>query len=267
MNGPTFIQFFTVYVRPVLDVGILAFLIYKTYQLLVMTDAVYLIRGLLILLAIYGISFFLKLSTVTWIMNILAPGLVIGLAIILQPELRRIFIQIGRQSIFGRKSMARSSWIEAAVSASVYLAERRRGAIIVMTRKVGLASYIEKGIPLDAIISTSLLISVFEHDNPLHDGAAIISQGRLAAAGCFLPLSDQQEIRKTFGSRHRAALGIAEESDAVVLVVSEETGTLSLAYDSKLYYDLSSEEVLERLHILFSEQNLRREGNEVSNEP
>jgi len=101
----------------------------------------------------------------------------------------------------------------------------------------------------------------------LHDGAAIISQGRLAAAGCFLPLSDQQEIRKTFGSRHRAALGIAEESDAVVLVVSEETGALSLAYDSKLYYDLSSEEILERLHILFSEQNLRREGNEVANEP
>jgi len=119
------IEFFTIYVRPVLDVGILAFLIYKTYQLLVMTDAVYLIRGLLILLAIYGISFFLKLSTVTWIMNILAPGLVIGLAIILQPELRRIFIQIGRQSIFGKKSMARSSWIEAAVSASVYLAEKK----------------------------------------------------------------------------------------------------------------------------------------------
>ncbi len=260
MNAPTLIEFFTIYVRPVLDVGILAFLIYKTYQLLVMTDAVYLIRGLLILLAIYGISFFLKLSTVTWIMNILAPGLVIGLAIILQPELRRIFIQIGRQSIFGKKSMARSS-------ASVYLAEKRRGVIIVMARKVGLASYIEKGIPLDAIISTSLLISVFEHDNPLHDGAAIISQGRLAAAGCFLPLSDQQEIRKTFGSRHRAALGIAEESDAVVLVVSEETGALSLAYDSKLYYDLSSEEILERLHILFSEQNLRREGNEVANEP
>jgi len=132
---------------------------------------------------------------------------------------------------------------------------------------VGLSSYIEKGIPLDAIISSSLLISIFEHDNPLHDGAVIISQGRLAAAGCFLPLSDQQDIRKTFGSRHRAALGIAEESDAVVLIASEETGALSLAYDSKLYYDLLPDEIFERLRILFSEHSQSSLTGEVDNEP
>lgn len=267
MNAPAFLNFLVTYVRPVLDVAILAFLIYKTYQLLVMTEAVYLIRGLLILVAIYGAAFFLNLSTVTWIMNILAPGLVVSLAIILQPELRRIFIQLGRQSIIKQKAAARTSWIDAAVSAAVYLAEKRRGALIVIARKVGLSSYIEKGIALDALVSTSLLIAVFEHDNPLHDGAAIISQGRLASAGCFLPLSDQQDIRKTFGSRHRAALGISEESDAVVLIASEETGALSLAYDSKLYYDLSADEILERLRTLFSESRNRSMTSEADYEP
>ena len=266
MSAPALLSFLTTYVRPVLDIGILAFLIYKTYQLLVMTEAVYLVRGLLILVAIYGAAFFLKLSTVTWIMNILAPGLVVSLAIIPQPELRRIFIQLGRQSIIRQKTAARTGWIDAAVSAAVYLSEKRRGALIVIARKVGLSSYIEKGIPLDAIISSSLLISVFEHDNPLHDGAAIITQGRLAAAGCFLPLSDQQDIRKTFGSRHRAALGISEESDAVVLIASEETGALSLAYDSKLFYDLSAEEILERLRILFSDHAGTGQSSEADNE-
>lgn len=267
MSFPALLNFLTTYVRPVLDVGILAFLIYKTYQLLVMTEAVYLIRGLLILVAIYGAAFFLKLSTVTWIMNILAPGLVVGLAIILQPELRRIFIQLGRQSIIRQKNAARNSWIDAAVSSLMYLSGKRRGALIVVARKVGLSSFIEKGIQIDAIISSSLLISIFEHDNPLHDGAAIISQGRLAAAGCFLPLSDQQDIRKTFGSRHRAALGIAEESDAIVLIASEETGALSLAYDSKLYYDLSPDEMLERLRTLFSESREGSQTIEADNEP
>jgi len=126
MNAPALLDFLNTFVRPVLDVGILAFLIYKTYQLLVMTEAVYLIRGLLILVAIYGAAFFLNLSTVTWIMNILVPGLVVGLAIILQPELRRIFIQLGRQSILRQKSTARTSWIDAAISAATYLAGKRR---------------------------------------------------------------------------------------------------------------------------------------------
>jgi len=199
-------------------------------------------------------------------MNILVPGLVVGLAIILQPELRRIFIQLGRQSILRQKNTARTSWIDAAVSAATYLAGKRRGALIVIARKVGLSSYIEKGIPLDAIISSSLLISIFEHDNPLHDGAVIIPREDWPLPD-VLPLSDQQDIRKTFGSRHRAALGIAEESDAVVLIASEETGALSLAYDSKLYYDLLPDEIFERLRILFSEHSQSGLTSEVDNEP
>jgi Uncharacterized conserved protein len=149
----------------------------------------------------------------------------------------------------------------------VYLLKNAGVRSLSLRAKSAFSSYIEKGIALDALVSTSLLIAVFEHDNPLHDGAAIISQGRLASAGCFLPLSDQQDIRKTFGSRHRAALGISEESDAVVLIASEETGALSLAYDSKLYYDLSADEILERLRMLFSESRSRSMTSEADYEP
>jgi diadenylate cyclase len=240
-------SFFTTYVRPVLDVLLLAYLIYNTYQILVKTQAIQLVKGILLLTGIYALAFFLQLSTVTWILGIVAPGLVIGLAIIFQPELRKIFMHLGQGRLFRTNRQPRASQIEASATACEILAQMKRGALIVFSRNVGLKEIIDKGIRLDAVLTTSLLVTVFAHDNPLHDGAAIIQEGRLAAAACFLPLSNQQDIKKSFGSRHRAALGITEESDAVVLVVSEETGALSLAYDSKLYYGLSGEQLRTRL--------------------
>lgn len=238
---------FTAYVRPVLDVLLLAFLIYNTYQILVKTQAIQLVKGILLLAGIYAGAFFLQLSTVTWILGIVAPGLVIGLAIIFQPELRKIFMHLGQGRLFRTSKQPRASQIEASVTACEVLSQTKRGALLVFSRNVGLKEVIDKGIKLDAILTTSLLVTIFAHDNPLHDGAAIIQDGRISAAACFLPLSDQQDIKKSFGSRHRAALGITEESDAVVLVVSEETGALSLAYDSKLYYGLSGEQLRARL--------------------
>jgi len=247
--------FFFAYIRPVLDVLLLAYLIYNTYLILVRTQAVQLVRGILLLAAIYAFAFFLQLSTVTWILSIVAPGLVIGLAIIFQPELRKIFMHLGQGRFFKTTSLQRTSQIEAAVTAAEMLAQSRRGALIVFTRGVGLKEIIDKGIKLDAILSSSLLVTIFAHDNPLHDGAAIIQDNRIAAAACFLPLSEQQDIKKTFGSRHRAALGLSEQSDAVVLIASEETGALSLAYDSKLYYALSGDQIRTKLAQLL-------EGNE-----
>ena len=242
--------FFSSYVRPILDILLLAFLIYNTYQILVKTQAIQLVKGILLLAGIYAMAFFLNLSTVTWILGIVAPGLVIALAIIFQPELRKIFMHLGQGRLFKQNVQPRASQIEASVTACEILAQTKRGALLVFSRDVGLKEIIDKGIKLDAILSTSLLVTVFAHDNPLHDGAAVIQDGRLAAAACFLPVSDQQDIKKSFGSRHRAALGITEESDAVVLVVSEETGALSLAYDSKLYYGISGEQVRSRLTML-----------------
>jgi len=253
--------FFSTYVRPILDVLLLAFLIYNTYQILLKTQAIQLVKGILLLASIYAVAFFLQLSTVTWILGIIAPGLVIGLAIIFQPELRKIFMHLGQGRLFRPNAQPRASQIEASVTACEILSQMKRGALLVFSRNVGFKEIVDKGIKLDALLTTSLLVTIFAHDNPLHDGAAIIQEGRVAAAACFLPLSDQQDIKKSFGSRHRAALGITEESDAVVLVVSEETGALSLAYDSKLYYGLSGEQVRGRLGKL-----LEGEDNEPAEE-
>lgn len=259
MNPIGLTSLFSTYIRPVLDVLLLAFLIYNTYQILVKTQAIQLVKGILLLAGIYAVAFFLELSTVTWILGIVAPGLVIGLAIIFQPELRKIFMHLGQGRLFRSITQPRASQIEASVTACEILAQTKRGALLVFSRNVGLKEIVDKGIKLDAILSTSLLVTIFSHDNPLHDGAAVIQEGRIAAAACFLPLSDQQDIKKSFGSRHRAALGITEESDAVVLVVSEETGALSLAYDSKLYYGLSGEQMRSRLARLL-------EGGEVESD-
>lgn len=253
-------SFFTSYIRPVLDVLLLAYLIYNTYQILVKTQAIVLVKGIFLLLGIYALAFFLDLATVTWIMGILAPGLVIGLAIIFQPELRKIFMHLGQGRLFKTNAQPRASMIETCVTACEVLSQSKRGALVVFGRNVGLKEVVDKGVRLDALCSSSLIVTIFSHDNPLHDGAIVVQDGRIAAGACFLPLSNQQDIKKSFGSRHRAALGISEETDAVVLVVSEETGALSLAYDSRLYYSLSPERIRQKLSRLL-------EGAEPDQEP
>jgi diadenylate cyclase len=259
---------FSDWIRPILDVALLSFLLYKTWEVLVKTQAVQLLRGALILAGVYAIAFLLRLSTVAWILNILAPGLVIALAIVFQPELRKIVMRIGQGSFLRGGARPRVGQIEVIITAAEVLSSRRRGALVVFGRNVGLKSIIDAGTRLDALVSSSLIVTIFGHDGPLHDGAVVIQDGRVAAAGCVLPLSEQQDIRKSFGTRHRAALGLSEEADAVVLVVSEETGALSLAYDSKLYYGLSSEQVRRRLGELVelrgAEAETGDEGGEAS---
>ena len=137
-------------------------------------------------------------------------------------------------------------------------------ALIVFTRSVGQKNIIETGTSVDAEVSSALLLTIFSHDTELHDGAAVVENGRLVSAGCFLPLSEQMDVRRSFGTRHRAALGLAEESDAIVLVVSEETGSMSLAYDANLYYDLSSDEIRDRLSDLLNVGS--RAGSETQEE-
>ncbi len=235
-------------VLPALDIGILAFLIYRGYCILVQTRAMQLIRGLMIMVFIYITAFLLQLETLLWILNLLVPGIVIGVAIVFQPELRKIFTQIGRGNLFRMVQRTQNRPIEAALNAASVLSTQRRGTLIVFGRSVGLKSFIDSGTRLDARVSSSLLLSIFRYDTPLHDGAVIIQKNTLTAAGCFLPLSKQSDIQRSFGTRHRAALGAAEESDAVVLVVSEETGAISLAYDENLHYDLTAAEIRQRLN-------------------
>ncbi|GAB6089522.1 diadenylate cyclase CdaA [Spirochaeta dissipatitropha] len=238
---------FTEILLPALDILLLAFLIYKGYQILLQTRAVQLVKGALFLVAMYAIAFFLNLRTVLLIMNTIAPSLVIGIAIIFQPELRKIFTRIGQGNFLSFSRRSKPYPIDQVVAAAETLAYNGRGALIVFTRSVGQKNIIEKGTLLNAEISNALLVTIFMHDNPLHDGAVVLQGSTLVAAACFLPLSEQLDIRRSFGTRHRAALGLAEETDAVVLVVSEETGALSLAHDANLHYDLSVPELYARL--------------------
>lgn len=239
-------------IRPVLDITILSFLIYQTYRILLQTRAVQLVRGALIIGFLYIVAFLMQLETLLWIMNGLATVIVIILAVVFQPELRNIFTRIGRGDWFSLNSKTRSFQLDSILNAVDVLSGIRRGCLIVISRKVGLKNILETGTALNADLSTSLILTIFSHDTPLHDGAAIISGGKLVGAGCFLPLSEQSDIRRSFGTRHRAALGMAEETDAIILVVSEETGAMSLAYDANLYYDLTLEEMQRTLKNLIN---------------
>jgi diadenylate cyclase len=236
--------------RPVLDIAILSFLFYQIYRLIAETRAVQLFKGAFFLLMIYGVAFFFHLQTLLWIIDSLATVLVIMIAIVFQPELRAMFTRIGRGELFNFSSRAHAAHIETVINALEVLAGKKRGALIVFPRQVGIKNLIDNGTRLNADLSSSLLITIFAYDTPLHDGAVVVQSGKLISAACFLPLSEQLDIRRSFGTRHRAALGMAEDTDAVVLVLSEETGALSLAYDANLYYDLSSKEVSRSLRNL-----------------
>jgi diadenylate cyclase len=252
-------------IQPVLDVSILAFLLYIAYGILIKTQAIQLLKGAVSLIVIYAVAFILKLNTLLWLLNILAPGLLIGVAIVFQPELRKIILKIGQSDWLRISKKSKHSHLDSVLTAAEILSNRRRGMLAVLVRRNNLRDIAETGTRLNAELTSSLLVTVFGHDTPLHDGAVIIQGGRIMAAGCFLPLSEQQDIRKTFGTRHRAALGVSEETDAVVLIVSEETGAISLAYDSKLYYDLTSAEItkqLENLLDLGSDESAGDSGND-----
>jgi diadenylate cyclase len=235
------------YILPIADILLLAIIFYKAYSIFLQTRAIQLVRGTMFIITLYAFAWVLNLNTVLWLLNFLAPSLVIAIAIIFQPELRKIFTQLGQGRLFRFRESSRPLEVDTVLRAAEVLSSQQRGALIVFVRNVGQKNIVETGSSLNADLSAALLISIFGFDTPLHDGAVIIEEGRVSAAGAFLPLSEQQDIRRSFGTRHRAALGLTEESDAVVLVVSEETGAISLAYEAALYYDLELSEVRSRL--------------------
>lgn len=231
------------YIRPFLDILILAYLLYKIYDFMSKTNSVQIIKAVIIIAVAYGIAVLLNLQTLLWLLNIIAPTLVIALAVIFQPEIRKLFLRIGQNGWFAFGTRSKHTYVDAVLIAAEMLSKQRRGMLAVFIRHTKMDNIIQTGTRLNADLSSSLLLTIFGKDTSLHDGACIIQGGKLLAAGCFLPLSEDYNIKKTFGTRHRAALGLSEQSDAVVLVVSEETGALSLAYDSKLNYDLTSNEI------------------------
>ena len=235
------------FIRPILDVALLAFILYKGYELLEKTQALPLVKGAGFLALVYGIAFLFNLSTLRWVLTTIAPGLFIAIAIVFQPELRKIFMRLGQTEFFRPNATVQIGKLDAVVTAAELLSQKQRGMLVVFPRKINLKHITDTGTRIGAEISSGLIVAIYEFDGPLHDGAMIIQNGKITAAGCFLPLSERQDIRKNFGTRHRASLGMAEQSDAVILVVSEESGAISLAYDSKLYYDMTVAEVTRKL--------------------
>ena len=243
-------------IRPIIDISILAYILYSVYEIVVKTQTQQIIKAISVIFIVYVIAHFLQLDTILWLLSIISPGIIIGLAVIFQSELKKIILGIGRGNLTGR---VQQEVISNVIDAAKELSKAKRGMLVVFARTSSLKDSVLNGTHLNADVSTSLLVTIFMHDTPLHDGAVVIENGKISQAGAYLPLSEQHDIAKTFGTRHRASLGLSEASDAIILIVSEETRSISLAYESKLYYDLTVEQITE---ILKKEFNVKNESAE-----
>src|SRR5512147_1661498 len=235
-----------------LDIGLVAILIYELLLLIRGTRAAQMALSGGFIIGLYFLSRWLQLETVNWVIRELASYVVFAIIVLFQSDIRRALAHFGRAPFFRYFERASSAdeTIEELVTAATNLAARHTGAIIVLERQIGLRNYIEGGIPLDALITYDLLSSIFQQGSPLHDGAVIIQGDRVAAAACFLPLSVNPRVSRDLGTRHRAALGITEENDAVAIVVSEESGAISLALDGGLERGLTPDTLRLKLRAL-----------------
>lgn len=245
--------------RSLIDIAIVSFIIYRILVLLVGTRAIQLLKGLFFLALLLGVAIMLRFRLLTWFLQSSLVALSLAVPIVFQPELRKMLEEIGRgQSYLMKRGMSsdeaevRVSQIAGALS---YLKAHKIGALLVLQQEVGLGEYTATAIPLHSRITQELIISIFWKDNPLHDGAVILDKRELIAGGCYLPLADAPEISRWYGTRHRAALGISEVSDAIVLIVSEERGDVSLAVKGKLSKNIKDFQI-ERLlrHYFAGEQ-------------
>src|SRR5678815_821616 len=235
-----------------LDIAIVSFLLYELLLLIRGTRAVQMALSGGFLLMLYFLSQWLQLETVNWVIRNLAAYVVFAIIVLFQADIRRALAHFGRAPFFRYFERAEHAdeTIEELVTAATNLAARRTGAIIVLERQIGLRNYIEGGIPLDAMITYDLLSSIFQQASPLHDGAVIIQGDRIAAAACFLPLSVNPRVSRDLGTRHRAALGLTEENDAIAIVISEETGAISIATAGTLERGFNGEQLRSRAWVL-----------------
>ncbi len=242
--------------RDAVDVLLVSLILYRLFLLLKGTRAVQMLLGLFLLAGASLAAHRLELFSLSWILDNFWSAWVLVLIILFQSELRRALTHLGHNRLFrgffGASLEERSHVIEDVVKAAESLAARRIGALIVIERATGLRQYAELGVPLDALVSADLLNSLFLPYSPLHDGAVFIQGDRVVAAGCFLPLSRNVDPGRKLGTRHRAALGISEETDAVAVVVSEETGRISLAVTGHLETPLDRGALLHRLSALLA---------------
>ena len=239
----------------IIEILVLAFLMYEFALWIKRVRAGSVVKGLLLLLLFYAITKIFNMSALSWLMERTFSVGLIAIVVIFQPELRQVLERLGRTKmfygIFGnrkeREERFTDQTIDAIVTAAYEMGAVKTGALIVIEQEIPLTDYETTGIAMDALISPQLLIQIFEHNTPLHDGAAIIRNNRLVSATCYLPLSNNMNISKDLGTRHRAALGISEETDSFTVVVSEETGDVSLAVGGELYRNIDRDSLRKKL--------------------
>src|SRR3954463_6061041 len=234
------------------DILVVSLLIYELLKLIRGTRAVQMAVGGGVLVALFYGSRWGHLETVHWLIRNMFGYVVFAVIVLFQADIRRVLAHLGRAPFFRYFAKAESAEesVEELVVAASMLSTQRIGAIIALERQIGLRNYIEGGIPLDAVLTYDLLLSIFQPASPLHDGAVIVQDDRVAAAACFLPLTVNPRLSKELGSRHRAAIGLTEENDAIAIVVSEETGIISIVVDGQIERGLNADELRGRLRAL-----------------
>jgi len=238
--------------RDVIDIALVSLLIYEVLVLIRGTRAVQMAVGAGLAVALFYLSNILQLETVNWLIRNMVGYVVFAAIVLFQSDIRRALAHLGRAPFF--RYLAKGETVDETVEeiavAAQMLSSQRTGAIVVIERQIGLRNYSEGGIPLDAQISYDLLVTIFQVGSPLHDGAVIIQENRISAAACFLPLTVNPRLSKDLGTRHRAAIGLTEENDALAVVVSEETGWISLVLDGRVERNITPEHLRVRLREL-----------------
>ena len=230
-----------------LDILLVAVVVYQVLVMIRGTRAAPMLAGVTVVAIIFYLARVGELTTLNWLISRLVPYVLFALIVVFQSEIRHVLANVGRRLRFGRGSASESDTYDDIVLAANLFSQHQTGALIVIEREIGLRTYIESGVPLDARLSYDLLATIFRPSAPLHDGAVIVQKERVAAAACFLPLSMNPVLSTQLGTRHRAGMGITEETDAIAVIVSEETGAISVAVGGKIERDLSVEQLRERL--------------------
>ena len=240
------------------DILVVSILIYEVLKLIKGTRAVQMAVGAGFLAVVFYGSRWIRLDTVNWLIRNFLGSIVFAIIVLFQADIRRALAHLGRAPFFRwfAKEESREESIEELVVAASMLSAQRIGAIIAVERQVGMRNYIDGGISLDAVLTYDLLLAIFQPKSPLHDGAAIVQNDRVAAAACFLPLTINPKLSKELGSRHRAAIGLTEENDSVAIVVSEESGTISVVVDGQIERGFDADTLRARLRSLMLHRKL-----------
>jgi len=251
----------------VIDIMIVSIVVYEVLKLIRGTHAVQMAMGIATLVGLFYLSRGFQLETLNWLIRNVVGYVVFAAIVLMQGDIRRALVHLGRAPVirmFRRfdRPVTDDDTLEEIVVAATTMAAKKTGALIVVERSIGLRNYIESGIPLDAHMTYDLLVSIFQQTSPLHDGAVIVQGDRVAAAACFLPLTVNPRLSRELGSRHRAAIGVTEENDAVAITVSEETGTISLVMNGAIERNIEPDQLRLRLASLI----LRRRTMERARE-